>query len=380
MLKNIESYRKLFPVTEESIFLNNAAASPVSLRVRDAVECLIKEQSECGLRCYGRWMNRTAEVRTLFARLLNVDPSEIAFTGNTSDGLGMVANGIDWKSGEAVLVPRNDFPSNVYPWMNLERKGISVLFYEKENGRFGVPEIKKALRPGVRLLAVSSVDYITGFRCDLEALGEFCNRSGILLCVDAVQSLGARPFDARECGAHFVATGGHKWLLSLMGIGALYVSSSVNGIIHPERVGWRSVANEEDFSVLKLDLKRSALRFETGTLNLVGIYALGAALDLILEIGVENIWRRIRGLTDLCVEGLRERKLPVLSSMTENERSGIVSFMPPGNPQELFEYFLAKHVSVSLRGESMRLSPHFYNNEGDVEAFFRALDKYLERK
>ncbi len=378
-MANIEDYRKLFPITEECTFLNNAAVSPTSLRVRDSVEALLKEFSTCGLRCYGRWMKRIAEVRDLFARLIGADPAEIAFTGNTSEGLSIVASGIDWKSGEAVLVPVFDFPSNVYPWMNLERKGVKIYCYEKKDGRFGVPELEKALRPGVRLVTVSSVDYVTGFRCDLEALGEFCRQKGILLCIDAIQSLGAIPFDAKKCGAHFVASGGHKWLVGMMGVGALYVSPEASGIIHPDRVGWRSVVNEEDFSALNFELKGGALRFESGTQNVVGIYALGAAADLILEIGVDTIWKKIRLLNDGFAEGLRDRRLRVVSSMVESERSGILSFIPPGSPGELFNHFASKGVSVSHRGEFIRLSPHFYNNEKDVEIFFRVLDGYMDR-
>jgi cysteine desulfurase/selenocysteine lyase len=337
----------------------------------------MEEFSYCGISCYPKWVKAIEKTRNLFARLINAAPNEISFTGNTSEGLSTVATGVKWKDGDVVMVPVPDFPTNIYPWMNLERLGVKVHFVEKASGgRFGLDQVKKALLPRTRLLTVSSVDFCTGFRCDLAALGDFCRRKGILFCVDGIQSLGVIPMDVERFGIHFLAGGGHKWLLSTMGIGALYVSKEVNEEIHPTRVGWKSVVDEEDFFRVHFDLKPDALRFEPGTMNLLGIAALGAAIELLLNAGIEEIMTRVFALNEVLRDGLRLRGLEVISSMIEHERSGIVSFLPSVDPGGLFHFLSNNNVMVSLRGDKIRLSPHFYNNESEVEAFFRTLDSF----
>ena len=372
-LKDLDSYRSQFPITEQYTFLNHAAVSPASLRVVAAVEALFKEFSTCGIRCYPEWMKRVGRTRSLFAELIHAEPDEIAFVGNTSEGLSIVAGGLDWKSGDVVLAPFPDFPANIYPWLNLERLGVKVRFYERHDGRFGPEDVEKVLCPGTKLLTVSSVDFATGFACDLEALGDFCRGKGIFFCVDAIQSLGVIPIDVKKLGIHFLAAGGHKWLLSTMGIGGLYVSGEVSALVHPTRVGWKSVVDEEDFFRVHFELKPGARRFETGTMNIAGIAALGAALELTLEVGVENIARKIFALNDLFSEGLKERSLKVTTSLVQKERSGILTFLPSSDPKALFEHLSRENVMVSLRGEKIRLAPHFYNNGDDVESFFRAV-------
>lgn len=376
-MKDIGEYRSEFPITEKYVFFNNAAVSSPPLRVVRAVEKLFGEFSREGIARYPRWMEQVDATRALFARLVHADPSEVCFTGNTSEGLGIVAGGMDWKPGDKVLVPVPDFPSNVYPWVNLDRRGVEAYFFRKTNGRFGAREIEKALRPATRLLAVSATDFATGFRCNLEELGDFCRRRGLLLCVDGIQSLGAVPVDVKKCGVHFLAAGGHKWLLSTMGIGALYISREAGHLVHPARVGWRSVENENDFYNLDFKLKSDARRFEPGTLNIPGITALGAALGMLLEIGIERIYQKIAALHEMLRDGLGRRSLEVASPSEPEHRSGILSFIPE-NAEALFRYLLGKNVLVSQRGSAVRLAPHFYNDESDVEKFFRFLDSYPE--
>lgn len=374
-MKQLEEYRKEFAITENYAFFNNAAVSAPPGRVVSAVENLFRQFGREGLTRYPQWMGTVDHTRSLFAKLINASPSEIAFTGNTSDGLSAIAAGIDWKSGDKILVPFPDFPSNVYPWLNLERKGVEIYFLQRRNGRFDAVDISAVLRPGTRLIALSSTDFSTGFTCDMEEIGDFCRRHGILLCVDAIQSLGAVPFDVKKYGISFLACGGHKWLLSTMGSGALYVSTEVNDLVHPARVGWRSVQDEENFYTLDLRLKEDARRFETGTLNIAGITALGASLELLLEIGIDRIFERLLSLNDIIAAGLKKRDFEVVSPKEREHRSGILSFLP-NDAEGLFRYCLNSSVLVSRRGNALRLSPHFYNNEADVERFFEVLDEY----
>jgi selenocysteine lyase/cysteine desulfurase len=372
-MKELSEYRSEFPITREYSFFNNAATSAPPLRVAGAVSDFMLQLSYESSLHYREWTKTIERARSLFAQLINADPSEICFATSTSEALSMVAGGISWRPGDKIIVPVPDFPSNVYPWLNLERIGVEILFLHKNNGRFGVSDVKALLRPGTRLVTASSTDYITGFRCDLEELGNFCRQEGILFCVDAIQSLGAIPLDVKRCGVHFLASGGHKWLLSTMGIGALYISEEVNDLLHPMRVGWRSVENEEDFYNLELKLKADARRFEAGSLNLAGITALGTALEMLLEIGIERIFRKICGLHDIISSELGKRNLPILSSMEPGHRSGILSFVPE-DAGKLFHHLLKKKVLVAQRGEAVRLSPHFYIDESDIEKLFDALD------
>lgn len=358
--------------------MNHAAVSSPPIRVVKSVESLLREFSYCGIECYHKWLKRIAEVRRIFAKLIKAHDHEIAFVGNTSEGLSTVAAGLVWKEGDVVLVPTPEFPANIYPWMNLERQGVLLQFIQRKEGRFGIREIERALKPRTRLLSVSSVDFSTGFRCDLEAIGDFCKRKGILFCVDAIQSLGVIPMDVKKFGIHFMAAGGHKWLLSTMGCGTLFISNEVNDIVHPGQVGWKSVMDEEEFFQPSFDLKPDALRFEPGTMNVAGIYALGAALDLLQELGIEKIYRNVLNINDLLFQGLMDRNVRVMTPMGQEERSGILSFIPSSDPKSLFKFLAGKRIVVSLRDNMIRLSPHFYNNGDDVRIFFDALDGFGE--
>ena len=358
--------------------MNHAAVSSPPIRVVKSVESLLREFSYCGIECYPKWLKRIAEVRGLFAKLIKAHAHEIAFVGNTSEGLSTVAAGLEWKEGDVVLVPTPEFPANIYPWMNLERQGVSLQFIQREEGRFGVREIERVLKPRTRLLSVSSVDFSTGFRCDLEAIGDFCKRKGILFCVDAIQSLGVIPMDVKKYAIHFMAAGSHKWLLSTMGCGTLFISNEVNDLVHPGQVGWKSVVDEEEFFQLSFDLKPDALRFEPGTMNMAGIYALGAALDLLQELGIEKIYRNVLNINDLLFQGLMDRNVRIMTPMGQEERSGILSFIPSSDPKSLFKFLAGKKIVVSLRDNMIRLSPHFFNNGDDVRIFFEALDGFGE--
>ena len=366
-------YRAQFPVSREFTFLNHAATAAPPQPVVEAVAGFLAECSARGSLDYGRWLARLAGVRRRAAGLIGAADDEIAFVPNTSAGLATVAEGLRWRPGEAVLVAVPDFPTNVYPWQHLERKGVTVRFVERRSGgRLGPADVEKALVPGARLLAVSSVDYVTGFAADLPALGAFCRRQGLLFCVDAIQSLGVLPLDVKACGIHLLAAGGHKWLLGPMGSGLLFVDRSVADLIEPPLVGWKSMVDEENFN-LHFELKRDAGKFEPGTLNLPGIFGLGAALDLLQSVGVDNIRQRVLALNDRFAAGLRERGLEVVSPRGETERSGILSFCPPGDALLCFRFLAERRAVVSPRGGMIRLSPHFWNDESDVEAFFQAL-------
>ncbi|MFC1883960.1 aminotransferase class V-fold PLP-dependent enzyme [Thermodesulfobacteriota bacterium] len=369
-------YRSQFPITEKYTFMNHAAISAIPKRTADAVSSFYKD---CSLRSsinYPKWMKRIDDVRRLVASLINSQPGEIAFTGNTSEGISLVASGFKWNKGDSILVSRPDFPSNIYPWLNLESSGVVVKFVDRKAGRLESEDFSRALDKKTRMIAVSSVDFLTGFRIDLEALGELCRRKGIFLCVDAIQSLGVIPIDVKQSGIHFMASGGHKWLLGPMGCGFLYVSDDVGSEIRSNCIGWKSVVNQDEFFKIDFNLKPNALRFEAGTMNVAGIYALGVSLELLMGVGIGNIYERVLALNKKLYSGLKERGLSVITPMSKDERSGIISFVPSSDSERLHKYLTKKNIIVSLRKGVVRFSPHFYNTEHEIENFLSTLDKF----
>ncbi|PLX86660.1 MAG: cysteine desulfurase [Desulfuromonas sp.] len=323
---------------------------------------------------YFDWQERLAGVRRSVATLLGAGEEEVALTGNTSEGLAMVAEAFPWRPGDAVLVPVPDFPANVYPWMHLERKGVKIRFVRRRQGRLTADDFARALVPEARMAVASTVDFASGYATDLEALGSFCREKGLIFGVDAIQSLGVLALDVKKCGINFLAAGGHKWLLGPMGTGMLYVDAALTPDLDPPLVGWKSVADEENFE-LHFELKENAQKFEPGTMNLAGIFGLGASLELLREVGPEAVRDRIFALCDRFAEGLLGRGLELASPLSAGERSGILSFRPQDEAAATFRHLMANRVQVSLRGGLIRLAPHFYNNEDDVEGFFRVLDK-----
>jgi cysteine desulfurase/selenocysteine lyase len=374
---DLSAYRSEFPIAETYVFLNHAAVAPFSRRVSSAISTLAGEMCRCGIDCYPVWMEGVEATRHQAARLLGSMVHEIAFVTNTSEGLSVVAGGLNWHIGDRVLVVRPDFPSNMYPWMDLERKGVAVDYVSRKEGRIQVEDLEKDLKPGTRLLTVSSVDFLSGYRADLQAIGDFCRQKGLLFCVDGIQSLGLVPVDVKECQIHFLSAGGHKWLLGPMGCGVLYVAQEVVDLVHPSSVGWKSVCGERDFFTIRLDLKPDALRFEPGSLNLLGIHGLGAALNLLLEVGVTRVFEAVLAINDLFVQGLHQRGLKIFTKLERSCRSGILSFVPKADPEKTFYTLMEEKIMVSERKGFIRLSPHFYNTEADVRRFFEALDRMV---
>jgi selenocysteine lyase/cysteine desulfurase len=373
---NWERTRSFFPVTRELVYLNHAGVAPISTRCEEALARYAAAATRLGAFDYGRSYDAEVErVRTRAARLLAAEPDEIAFVKNTTEGLGLVAAGLDWRPGEKVVSCDLEYPSNVYPWWSLRERGVETEMLRGREGRLPPETVETALRdPRVRLLALSSVEYGSGFRNDLGALGALCRERGVLFCVDAIQSLGCLPLDVQAAGIDFLAADGHKWLLSLEGCGLFYCSRRVLDRVRPRVVGWRSVVDNHDFDRYHLELQASAGRFEEGTPNTAGIFALGAAIDLLLEVGIEAIAARVLALTDRLVTGLCERGALLRSPRARGEASGIVSFLlRDEQPAETVARLRARRIFVVARRGGVRASPHFYNTEREIDALLEAL-------
>lgn len=368
-------WRREFPSAEGAVHMNHAGLAPLSRRVADAIRRFAGEALAAEPAAYARWTSRAAEVRGLFARLIGADASEIAFVRNTSEGLSLVAGGLDWKAGDNVVAVAEDYPANIYPWWGLRRFGVETRLVERPQIRFGVDEVRRLVDRRTRLVTVSAVDWQSGFRVDLASLGSFCRERGLLFCVDGIQAVGALAVDVESAGIDCMAVGGHKWLLAPEGCGALYVSRRVVERLHPVLLGWKSVRDEERYLPYHFELRGDALRFEAGTPAHLGVLALGAALELLDEAGSERVERRILETTALLADGLCRAGAAILSPWAEGERSGILTFRL-GDASALHRALGEGGVRAKVRLGGIRLAPHFYNDRGDIERVLAIVRDY----
>jgi selenocysteine lyase/cysteine desulfurase len=369
----LESYRNEFPVTQKFIYLDHAGVAPMPLRVKNAITRFLGESAEDGAFSYPAWLKRLDDVRRSCSRLINAEPDEIAFVKSTSHGLSIVAEGLDWRPGDNVLVYEREFPSNLYPWLNLQRKEVEVKFIPSRGGRVLIDDIERLIDSKTRLLAISAVQFSNGFRIDLDRAGELCKQKNILFCIDAIQSLGLIPMDVRKASVDFLSADAHKWLLGPQGIGIFYCRRGLAERLAPPLVGWKSVQNEFAFDRPDFSLKTSALRFEEGSLNLLGIFGLGAAVELLTEVGISNIEARVLGLGEVIIREADQRGLAVLTPREKGGRGGNVTIACGSDPAGLQSRLRAKRIMVNARGGGLRVSPHFYNTDDEIAAFFQAL-------
>jgi len=374
MVLDLNRYRAEFPVTRSCIYMNHAAVSPLSCRVRNAMGGLLEDVHRFGSEHWDRWVDAYAATRRAVASLLGADPSEIALIKNTSEGISFFANGLDWRDGDEVVSLEGEFPANFYPWQQQENKGVTLRLVKDENGRVSLDAIARALGPRTRVVTVSFVQFLSGFRLDLNALGEICAAHKALLFVDAIQGLGAFPLDVRRAQIAGLAADGHKWLTGPEGSGLLFIHKDLLDSIRPTSIGWMNFRRWMDFSSHDPTLRDDARRYESGTLNTVGVYGLGAAVDLLLEIGVENISGRVLDLTGRLRAGLKERGHEVFGPTAREESSGIVSFLPRTHTAEqVVAQLRAERILVSARSGKVRVSPHFYNSEAEINSLLEQL-------
>ena len=368
-----DDWRSQFPVTAACVYFDHAGVAPVSRRVADAVTAFIAEARDFGRLHYAAWETRTEDVRAAAARLLGAATEEVAFVASTSDGLSTIATSIDWRSGDSVVAVDAEFPANVYPWWALERIGVTTRLAPIVDGRLDPDTVAALIDDTTRVVSVSAVDFATGHRRDLAALGALCRRRGVLFCVDAIQALGALAIDVERCGIDALAADGHKWLCAPEGCGLLYVSRRWLDRLRPQRLGWKSVVDQGRYLPYHFDLKADAQKFECGSLNFLAIHALGAAIDLVADVGIDVIERRVLALTDALRERLDANGFAVLSPARREERSGIIVARTPEPPERVVPRLRAAGVLASPRGGGVRFSPHFYCNEHDIDRCIAAL-------
>jgi selenocysteine lyase/cysteine desulfurase len=363
-------YRGLFPVTEKGIYLNHAAIGPLCGPAHAAMRAHIDEAAAYGSLHYDGWLKTYAGLRNAAARLINASAAEIAIVKNTSEGISTVANGFSWKKGDRVVAFREEFPSNYYPWVRLEERGVAVEWLSIYDD---LEKIAEAAR-GARLLAISYVNYLSGFRVDLKAIGQICRANDCFFFVDAIQGLGVFPLDVQDCCVDALAADGHKWLLGPEGNGILYVRRERIPEIEPVEFGWTTPANYYDYASRDMTLRADAGRYECGTLNTVGCYGLKAAIELLLEIGTDPIGEAVNTLANDIVAGVQAKGYEVLVPRTDSTGSGIVSFRHASiDCRAILDRLKAHGALASFRQGWIRMSPHFYINRDEIAEILELL-------
>lgn len=369
-----------FPIHANLIHLNHAAVAPWPQVTVDAIKTFAEENARQGSLRYPQWLAVEQDLRQKAQRLLNApSPDDIALVKNTSEGLSFVAYGLGWRTGDNVVGIRQEFPSNRFVWSSLASKGVEFRQLDLTTCGGEPEDALLALCDGrTRLLSISAVQYADGLCMDLAKVGRFCHQHGILFCVDAIQQLGMMPFDVQAIHADFVAADGHKWMLAPEGLGLLYVRRELANTLALSQYGWHMAAGMTDYSAESYTPYPHARRFECGSPNMLGIHALNASLGLLLDMGMEEVWRQLASNMDYLLAGLRAIPgIEILSDLHPQRRSGILTLRPvSGDADGLFRYLQEKGVFCALRGGGVRLSPHFHTPQGQLETVLRLIRQY----
>lgn len=369
--------RAQFPVTEQAIYFNHAAISPPPITTIRAIEAQLKDVQENGSKNYRRWLAVKERARELIAGLLGVRrPEQVAFMRNTADALSTVANGLNWRAGSNIVTCSHEFPSNIYPWLRVrDAYGVEVRMCDERDGRVDPDELESLIDRNTRVVAISHVQYASGFRTDLERLGRVARKHDALFVVDTIQALGVIPTDVEAELIDVAAGGSHKWLLGPEGVGYLYLSDRARERIQPTLVGWISVPDPEDYLNFDQPWNSGTLAWETGTGPTALIHGLHASLELLNGQGVQNIADYLEELTDYLCERLREKKYEVVSSRARGEKSQIVCVRHlDGIPaMELYAHLMARKIVTAPRCTRLRIAPHLYNTSHEVDELIEAL-------
>ena len=367
-----KAFRHEMPVCENWSYLDHAAVGALPRPAVQAMTEWMTQAAESGDYHWLEWADRIECLRGRCAELIGAQPGEISIVPNTTFGIATVAEGFPWNDGDNVVIPGGEFPSNIYPWMHLESRGVELRTVPLEDGQISLTAIDSACDRRTRIVAMSWIGYSSGFRVDVARAAEIAHRHGALFFLDAIQGLGVFPIDVHSAGVDFLAADGHKWLLGPEGIGLAFVSNQHRELLRPLSVGWRSVAQGVNFSRVEMNLHPTAARFEMGTLNTVGCIGFDASLQLLMRFGLSAggsaIAGRVLEISQYLSERLTDCGIPVHSDRAAPVASGIVSFTVPGvDPENLRTRLLEGGVILSCRGGKLRAAIHGFNNRSDID-------------
>lgn len=352
-----------FPILEHGLYANHAAIAPWPLATTRAVTDFARENCELGPQKYARWLLKETQLRSMLADMINADSRyDIALLKNTTDGICTVANGIDWRSGDNLVLPADEFPSNRLPWLALQHLGVEVREVEISNVADPEQSLLNHMDERTRLLSVSAIRWADGLRLRLDVLGQACRNKDVLFFVDAIQQLGAMQIDVQACCIDMLAADGHKWLLSAEGIAVFYCREAIRDQLALSQHGWRMVDEPYRFSRDEWLPSPSASRFEAGSPNMLGQIALHASVGLLLDIGMHKVEAGIESNSSELGSGLSEIPgIELVRPLDMQRISGIVSFrIPDRDLIEVFNSLQKRNLTCALRGNAIRLSPHFY--------------------
>lgn len=364
--------RDHFPVTRRWTYLDHAGIAPLPRPAVDAMHACNLRVAEDGSTAFHELEDRVDQVRATAARLLGVPAGDVAFVKNTTEGLGFVANGLELKAGDRVVVPDREFPSTIYPWLALADRGVRVDRVHPAGDGWALPvdafAQAVAAGPPPRVVVTSWVQFGRGWRTDLAALAQLCRDAGALLCVDVIQGLGVIPAELERWGVDFAMADAHKWLLGPEGIGVLYVRGERLEGLRPLEPGWNSVGHRMEWDNLDLVYDTGARRLEGGTHNIAGITGMGVSMDLLLDATVQAVWRHVDQLCERAAEGLAAAGATVLSDRSAEGRSGILVFIVPGQDLKTVAATLRKAgIACVPRGGGIRISPHGYTTPEEID-------------
>jgi cysteine desulfurase/selenocysteine lyase len=371
-----DNLRALFPITERAVYLNHAAVSPPPIPTINAVQSQLADVSENGSVNFRNWLAVKENTRRLVAGMLGVSAEQVVFMRNTSDGLSTVANGIDWRRGDNLVTFRGEFPSNIYPWLRVRDSfGVEVRMCEERDGRIDLNELIGLIDHKTRIVAISQIQFASGFRADLERIGRAARAHDALMVVDVIQALGVVPIDVQSELVDVAAGACHKWLLTPEGVGLLYLSTRARERIQPTLVGWTSVPNPDDYGNFEQGWKKGTLAWETGTGPAALIHGLEASLKLLHEVGIHRIQAHLEILTDHLCERLENTQYEVVSSRRSGEKSQIVCIrhLAGSSSMDLYKHLKERNIITAPRENRLRISPHLYNTLEEMDELVRAL-------
>lgn len=379
----LKAARELFPYTASGrIYLNHAGTSPLSTRVIRAMDQYLHERSVGILETYQGDLELVRKLRSSLSALINAEgPERISLQASTSDSINLVAAGLPWKSGDRILLNDLEFPANIYPYLNLKRFGVELDFIESRDGMVTPEMIEDALTPRTRLLALSAVQFLSGHRADLRAIGSLCRSRGVMFAVDAIQAVGATGIDVQHMQIDALSAGAQKWQMGPHGTGFLYITQELQSRIHQQYLGWLSVQDPWEFRNLEQPLAVSARRYEGGSLNFPGIHGYHASVATLLEFGLSAIEDHLLDLTTILftqLAGLQQVKL--ITPENRSARAGIVTIQLPSgiDGNRFLRKMEQEGITPALREGKIRFSPHFYNTPDEMERTAEATARCLQ--
>lgn len=372
---DLAGYQALFSSTEPMIWLAHAGVSPVSRPVAEAVEAHLRDLMMYAASHTRQWAADIKEVKRIASGLLKCSPKDLAITPNTTHGINLIAHGLDWQPGDQIVLPSKEYPANVYPWWAQQSRGVELVWvHPDDNERLPVEAFAEKITDRTRVLAVSHVEFSSGYRNDLGRLGEMCRQAGIVFLVDAIQSFSVFPIDVANWHIDALSTGVHKWLCGPTGTAIFYTTPELRDRLAFTWVGADSMVDADNYLDYRFELLDDARRFENAMMNYPGVAGVRAALEVVEAFGRENIEAEIRKTTDRLVDVLIGQGFTLHSSRAEGEWSGILSVTHPNKtPNQMAERLKQDQIITTVRDGKLRLAPHAYHTEAQIERIVASL-------